>query len=54
MPLTTDEEMYKWRHLTENFFRKIKGFKQISMRADRTDTSFTSFIYITAAVSQSR
>ena len=26
-PLATDEEMYRWRHLIENFFCKIKEFK---------------------------
>ncbi|QEO18834.1 transposase (plasmid) [Acetobacter vaccinii] len=27
-----DREMYKWRHLIENFFCKLKEFKQIAMR----------------------
>ena len=34
------EEMYKWRHLVENFFCKLKGFKKVAMRAEKTDTSF--------------
>jgi hypothetical protein len=29
--------MYKWRHLIENFFGKLKEFKRIAMRADKTD-----------------
>jgi transposase len=26
-------EKYKWRHLVEKFFQKLKGFKGIAMRA---------------------
>ena len=39
-PLQIDTEMYKWRHLIENFFCKLKEFKRIAMRADKTDQSF--------------
>src|SRR6476659_6397939 len=53
-PLAIDEEMYKWRHLIENFFGKLKEFKRIAMRADKTDQSFTSMIYLAATVINSR
>jgi transposase len=53
-PRPIDEEMYKWRHLIENFFGKLKEFKRIAMRADKTDHSFTAMIYIAAAVINSR
>jgi transposase len=53
-PRPIDEEMYKWRHLIENFFCKIKEFKRIAMRADKTDHSFTAMIHIAAAVIASR
>jgi len=43
-PRMIDEEMYKWRHLIENFFGKLKEFKRIAMRADKTDQSFAAFI----------
>jgi len=43
-PRRIDEEMYKWRHLIENFFCKLKEFKRIAMRADKTDQSFAAFI----------
>ena len=33
----TASEIYKWRHLIENFFCKLKEFKRIAMRADKTD-----------------
>lgn len=53
-PLTIDEEMYKWRHLVENFFCKLKEFKRITMRACKTDQSFSAMIYLAAAVINSR
>ena len=49
-PLRIDEEVYKWRHLIENFFCKLKEFKRIAMRSDKTDQSFTAMIYACAAV----
>ena len=53
-PLAIDAEMYKWRHLIENFFCKLKEFKRIAMRADKTDLSFEAMINLTAAVLNSR
>ena len=49
-PLPVDTEMYKWRHLIENFFCKLKEFKRIAMRADKTDQSFAALIHLAAAV----
>lgn len=48
-PLEIDAEAYKWRHLIENFFCKIKEFKRIAMRACKTDKSFESLIYLCSA-----
>ena len=53
-PLAIDAEIYKWRHLIENFFCKLKEFKRIAMRADKTDQSFAAMIYLTSAVINSR
>ena len=53
-PLPIDAEMYKWRHLIENFFGKLKEFKRIAMRADKTDQSFAAFIHLVAALLNSR
>jgi transposase len=36
-PIAIDDEMYKWRHLIENFFCKLKEFKRVAMRSDKTD-----------------
>jgi transposase len=53
-PLEIDLELYKSRHLIENFFCKIKEFKRIAMRADKTDTSFADMIHLTAAIISTR
>jgi transposase len=53
-PLNIDKELYKWRHLIENFFCKLKEFKRIAMRADKTDTSFSAIIHLATAVINSR
>jgi transposase len=53
-PIAIDTEIYKWRHLIENFFAKLKEFKRIAMRADKTDRSFKALIYLAAAVINSR
>ena len=52
--LPLDRELYQWRHLIENFFCKLKEFKRIAMRADKTDQSFSAMIYLAAAVINSR
>ena len=54
IPIPLDAEMYKWRHLIENFFCKLKEFKRIAMRACKTDQSFEAIIYLAAAVINSR
>ena len=48
------EEMYKWRHLIENYFQKLKKFKGIAMRPDKTDTSYAAMITLCAAIINSR
>ena len=53
-PLEIDPEMYKWRHLIENFFCKLKEFKRIAMRACKTDQSFEALIYLCSAVINAR
>ena len=48
-PIPHDAEMYKWRHLIENFFQRIKEFRRIATRYDKTDESFAAAIYLVAA-----
>ena len=49
-PLQIDTDIYKWRHLIENFFCKLKEFKAIAMRCEKTDRNFRSMIYACATV----
>ena len=53
-PLEIDRELYKWRRLIENFFCKLKEFKRVAMRSDKTDTSFEAMIYLGSAIINSR
>ena len=53
-PIAIDPEIYRWRHLIENFFCKLKEFKRIAMRSDKTDQSFSAMIYLATAIIHSR
>lgn len=44
-----DQDMYKARHLIENFFAKIKQFRAIATRYDKAARNFLAGIYIAAA-----
>ena len=48
-PIPHDTEMYKWRHLIENCFQRLKEFRRIATRYDKTDTSFAAAIHLVAA-----
>lgn len=47
---TYDEEMYKARHLIENFFAKLKQFRGIATRYDKRAQTFLGAVYLAAAV----
>ena len=49
-----DFEMYKWRHLVENFFCKIKEFRRIATRYNKTVTSFSAMIQLVGSVLATR
>jgi len=53
-PMNIDMEVYKWRHLIENFFCKLKEFKRIALCSDKTDSSFAAVITLASAVINSR
>jgi transposase len=48
--ISHDREMYKWRHLVENFFCNLKQFRRIATRYDKTDESFTAMINLAGAI----
>jgi transposase len=47
--IACDFAVYRWRHLIENFFCKIKHFRRIATRYEKTDTSYTAMINLVAA-----
>jgi transposase len=49
-----DRDMYRWRHLIENTFAKLKEFRAVATRYDKTDTSDTATIHLAAAIIASR
>ena len=49
-----DAHMYKWRYLIENYFAKIKEFRRIATRYDKTDTSYAANWYLTATLIAAR
>ena len=47
--ISFDRDMYRWRHLIENTFAKLKEFRAVATRYDKTDTSYTATIHLAAA-----
>ena len=45
-----DQELYKERHLIENFFCKLKQFRAIATRYDKTARNFLAAIYLASTV----
>lgn len=45
-----DQELYKARHLIENFFCKLKQFRAIATRHDKTARNFLAAIHLASAV----
>jgi transposase len=44
-----DKELYKARHLIENFFAKLKLFRAIATRYDKTARNFLAAIHLAAS-----
>ena len=49
-PRDFDRELYKERHLIENFFCKLKEFRAIAARYDKTARNFLAAIHLAAAI----
>jgi transposase len=45
-----DKDLYKARHLIENFFCKLKQFRAIATRYDKTAQNFLAAIYLASAI----
>ena len=49
-PRDYDKDLYKSRHLIENFFAKLKQYRAIATRYDKTAQNFLSAIYLAASM----
>lgn len=49
-PRDYDRELFKARHLIENFFARLKQFRAIATRYDKTRRNFLAAIYLAASV----
>ena len=49
-PREFDRHLYKERHLIENFFCKLKQFRAIATRYDKTARNFLAAIYLASAI----
>ena len=45
-----DKEIYKARHLIENFYCRLKQFRAIATRYDKTARNFLAAIHLAAAI----
>jgi transposase len=48
-PRSFDKDLYKARHLIENFFAKLKQFRAIATRYDKSARCFLAGIHLAAA-----
>jgi transposase len=49
-PADFDRHLYKERHLVENFFCKLKQFRAIATRYDKTARNFLAAVHLAAAI----
>lgn len=49
-PRDYDKALYKARHLIENLFEKLKQYRAIATRYDKTATAFLGAIHLAASV----
>ena len=47
-PAGYDKDLYKARHLIENFFAKLKQFRAIATRYDKTARNFLAGVHLAA------
>jgi len=53
-PANFDKETYKWRHLIENCFWRLKENRGIALRSCKTDQSFAAFVSLAETILQLR
>ena len=47
--ISCDFHMYRWRHLIEHCFCKLKAFRRVATRYEKTDRNFTAMINLVAS-----
>ncbi|MEJ2477970.1 MAG: hypothetical protein P8Y40_10815, partial [Desulfobacterales bacterium] len=45
-----DPDLYAERHKVENFFQRIKRFRRIALRCEKTLSSFMGFVFLVSAL----
>jgi transposase len=50
LPRDFDRHLYKARHLIENFFAKLKQYRAIATRYDKTARNFLAGVHLAASV----
>lgn len=45
-----DPDLYAERHKVENFFQRIKRFRRIALRCEKTLISFMGFVFLVSAL----
>ena len=53
-PIPHDRAKYRWRHLIENYFSKIKEFRAVNTRYDKTELSYKATITLAAIIIAAR
>lgn len=49
-PRSYDAELYKERHLIETFFARLKQYRALATRYDKTARNFLAAVYLAAAI----
>jgi transposase len=49
-PAFYDKELYKKRHHIENFFSRLKDFRALATRYEKTAQNFLAGVYLAAAI----
>jgi transposase len=49
-PASYDKELYKKRHKIENFFSRLKDFRSIATRYEKTARNFLAGVHLAAAI----
>ena len=49
IPIPHDREKYRWRNLVERLFNKLKNWRRVATRYDKTAESYLGFVALASA-----